>query len=193
MRDLFVFNKHAGEKSSQTNQVKPLRQNFRNDLNLDMSKIFYYLYVKYILHTGEIMSTHMKFVIGLSLLMFVPILWHFATVFGYMGTPLQTRGEFFLRMGLIAAGFVILSIISSVIISVRLGNSEIEPDEREWLIETRSERNGGWFLMIGLIGLMWFAFTPMQPMDVANSALAILVAGEATKIISGLLYLRGQT
>jgi len=138
------------------------------------------------------MSTHMKFVIGLSLLIFVPILWHFATVFGYFGTPLQTRGEFFLRMGVIAAAFIVLSVITSTIIASRLGSSEIEPDEREWLIETRAERNGGWALMAGLVGLMWFAFTPMQPMDVANTALAILAAGEAVKIVSGLLYLRGQ-
>lgn len=138
------------------------------------------------------MSTHMKFVIGLSLLIFIPILWHFATVFGYMGTPVQTRGEFFLRMGVIAAAFIVLSVITSTIIASRLGSSEIEPDEREWLIETRAERNGGWALMVGLVGLMWFAFTPMQPMDVANTALAILALGEAIKIVSGLLYLRGQ-
>ena len=138
------------------------------------------------------MSTHMKFVIGLSLLIFVPILWHFATVFGYLGNPVQTRGEFFLRMGVIAAAFIVLSVITSTIIASRLGSSEIEPDEREWLIETRAERNGGWALMAGLVGLMWFAFTPMQPMDVANTALAILAAGEAVKIVSGLLYLRGQ-
>jgi len=139
------------------------------------------------------MSTHMKFVIGLSTLMFVPILWHFATVFGYFGDPPQTRGEFFLRMGLIVAGFISLSMISGTIISARLGKNELEPDEREWLIETRAERNGGWFLMAGLAGLMWFAFTPMQPMDVANAALAIIAVGEAVKIVSGLLYLRGQT
>ncbi|VAW00856.1 hypothetical protein MNBD_ALPHA08-666 [hydrothermal vent metagenome] len=138
------------------------------------------------------MSTHMKFVIGLSLLIFVPILWHFATVFGYLGNPVQTRGEFFLRMGVIAAAFIVLSVITSTIIASRLGSSEIEPDEREWLIETRAERNGGWALMAGLVGLMWFAFTPMQPMDVANTALAILATGEAVKIVSGLLYLRGQ-
>ncbi len=138
------------------------------------------------------MSTHMKFVLGFSLLMFVPILWHFATVFGYFGTPLQTRADFFLRIGLFAAGFVTLSIVTATIISARLGNNEIEPDEREWLIETRAERNGGWILMAGLVGLMWFAFTPMQPMDVANAALAIIAVGEAVKIISGLLYLRGQ-
>lgn len=138
------------------------------------------------------MSTHMKFVISLSLLMFLPILWHFATVLGYFGAPLQTQAEFFLRIGMIAAGFIILSIITSTIISNRLGKNEIEPDERELLIETRAERNGGWVLMAGLAGLMWFAFTPMQPMDVANAALAIIAAGEAVTIISGILYLRGQ-
>lgn len=138
------------------------------------------------------MSTHMKFVIGLSLLMFVPILWHFATVLGYFGAPPQTRMEFFLRIGLITAGFVTVSIIVATIISARLGNSEIEADEREWLIETRAERNGGRVLLAGLVGLMWFAFTPMQPMDVANAALAIIAAGEAAKIVSGLIYLRGQ-
>lgn len=138
------------------------------------------------------MSNHMKFVLSLSLLMFVPILWHFATVFGYLGEPPQTRGDFFLRLGLIVAGFIIVSFITASMISARLGDDEITPDEREWLIETRAERNGGWALMVGLVGLMWFAFAPMQPMDVANAALAIIAVGEAVKIISGILYLRGR-
>ncbi len=139
------------------------------------------------------MSTHMKFVIGLSSLMFLPILWHFATVFGYLGEPPQTRGDFFLRIGLIVAGFVVLSAITASIIAARHGDDEVTPDEREWLIETRAERNGGWALMAGLVGLMWFAFAPMQPMDMANAALAIIAVGEAVKIISGLIYLRGKT
>ena len=138
------------------------------------------------------MSTHMRFVIGLSLLMFVPILWHFATVFGYLGEAPQTRSAFFLRIGLIAGGFVILSGLTAAVISARQSSDGIEPDEREWLIATKAERNGGWALMAGLVGLMWFAFTPMQPMDVANVALAIISVGEAVKIISGLLYLRGR-
>lgn len=139
------------------------------------------------------MSTHMKFVIGLSLVMFVPVLWHFATVYGYLGDPPQTRDGFFLRIGLFAFGFVILSIVTGVVIAARLGDNEIEPDEREWLIETRAERNGGWVLLAGLVGLMWFAFEPLQPMDFANAALAIIAMGEAVKIVSGLLYLRGRT
>ncbi len=139
------------------------------------------------------MSKHMRFVIGLSTLMFVPILWHFATVFGYLGEAPQTRGGFFLRIGLIAAGFIVVSVITARIIATRHGDSEIMPDEREWLIETRAERNGGWALMVGLVGLMWFAFAPMQPMDVANAALAVLAVGEAVKIVSGLMYLRGST
>ena len=84
------------------------------------------------------MSKHMRFVIGLSTLMFVPILWHFATVFGYLGEPPQTRGGFFLRIGLIAAGFIVVSVITARIIATRHGDSEIMPDEREWLIETRA-------------------------------------------------------
>ncbi len=138
------------------------------------------------------MSNHMKFVIGLSMLMFAPILWHFATVFGYLGEPPQTRGEFFLRIGLIAIGFVVLSaIVASIMVAVN-GEGDIDPDERERLIETRAERNGGWVLMAGLVGLMWFAFQPMQPMDVANAALALIATGEAVKIVSGLIYLRSQ-
>ncbi len=135
------------------------------------------------------MSNHMKFVIGLSVLMFVPILWHFAMVFGYLGEPPQTRGEFFLRIGVIAVGFVVLSATIASAMVARNGETDIEPDEREQLIETRAERNGGWALMAGLVGLMWFAFNPMQPMDVANAALALIAAGEAVKIVSGLIYL----
>ena len=138
------------------------------------------------------MSTHMRFVIGLSLLIFVPVLWHFATVFGYFGDAPQTRGSFFLRIGMIAGGFLVLSMILASVLAVRQSGDGIEPDEREELIETRAERNGGWALMAGLVGLMWFAFTPMQPIEVANAALAILAIGEAVKVISGLIYLRGQ-
>ncbi len=47
--------------------------------------------------------------------------------------------------------------------------------------------------MAGLVGLMWFAFAPMQPMDMATAALAIIAVGEAVKVFSGLIYLRGKT
>lgn len=139
------------------------------------------------------MSNHMKFVFGLSTLVFVPILWHFATVFGFLGEPPETRGEFFLRIGLIAAGFIIVSVITAIIMAMRNDGDGIMPDEREALIEIRAERNGSWALMAGLVVLMWFAFSPMQPMDVANAALAIIAIGEAVKIVSGLLYLHGRT
>lgn len=139
------------------------------------------------------MSNHMKFVFGLSTLVFLPILWHFATVFGILGEPPETRGEFFLRIGLIAAGFVIVSVITAIVMAMRDDGDGIIPDERETLIEIRAERNGGWALMVGLVVLMWFAFSPMRPMDIANAALAILAIGEAVKIVSGLIYLHGRT
>lgn len=138
------------------------------------------------------MSTHMRFVLGLSFLMFVPVLWHFATVFGYFGDAPDTRTEFFLRVGIIAGGFILLSVVTATIVSARAGKNAIEPDERERLIEIRAERNGGWILMAGLVGLMWFAFAPMEPMDVANFALAVLAIGEAIKLVSGVIYLRGR-
>lgn len=137
------------------------------------------------------MSPHMKFVVGLSVALYVPILWHFATVFGYLGEPPQTRGEFFLRIGFIFVGFVVVSAVVGSILEARIGERDVMPDEREWQIHTRAERNGGWALMVGLIALMWFAFSPMTPMDMANSALAVLAIGEAVKIVSGLIYLRG--
>ena len=139
------------------------------------------------------MSNHMKFVFGLSTLVFLPILWHFATVFGILGEPPETRGEFFLRIGLIAAGFVVVSVITAIVMAMRDDGDGIIPDERETLIEIRAERNGGWALMVGLVVLMWFAFSPMRPMDIANAALAILAIGEAVKIVSGLIYLHGRT
>ena len=139
------------------------------------------------------MSTHMKFIVSLSSLMFVPIFWHFATVIGYLGDPPQTRGEFFLRISLIATSFIILSIISAMVISARAGSDVVEPDERDQLVGIRAERNGGWILMAGLVCLMWFAFTPMQPMDVANAALALIALGEAVKIVSGVFYLRRRS
>jgi hypothetical protein len=110
-----------------------------------------------------------------------------------LGEPPETRGEFFLRIGLIAAGFIIVSVITAIVMAMRNDGDGIMPDEREALIETRAERNGGWALMAGLVVLMWFAFSPMRPMDVANAALAIIAIGEAVKIVSGLIYLRGRT
>ena len=86
-----------------------------------------------------------------------------------------------------------MSVITAIVMAVRNNGDDIMPDEREALIEIRAERNGGWALMAGLVVLMWFAFSPMQPMDVANAALAILAIGEAVKIVSGLIYLHGRT
>ena len=37
-------------------------------------------------------SINMKFIVNLSSLMFVPVLWQFAILYGYLENPPQTRG-----------------------------------------------------------------------------------------------------
>ncbi len=138
------------------------------------------------------MSTHMKYVFGLSLVMFLMIGWHFATVFGFLGEPPRTAAGLFLRIGLIVGAFVVLSVVTSTVLAARYGIEEIVADERETQIEIRAERNGGWAMMAGLLGLMWLAFTPLEPMQVANAALAIIAMGEAVKLATGLVLLRGR-
>jgi len=138
------------------------------------------------------MSHYMKFVVIASSIMMLAPAWHFGTVFGFWGHPPATQTAFFIRLGVIVAGFVIILTIGAVILA-RGDEADLEPDEREVHIVRKSERNGGYAVSVGLLVLMWYVFAPMSPMDVANAALSILCIGEITKITSGLFYLkRGQ-
>jgi len=135
------------------------------------------------------MSRYMKFVIGAASVMLVLLGWHFGTVFGLWGAAPETQTEFFIRLGIIVTGFIIISIVSAILVGAR-SDDDLEPDEREVHIVRKAERNGGYVVMAGLICLMWFVFRPMTPMQIANAALGILSLGELAKIASGLLYLR---
>lgn len=138
------------------------------------------------------MSNYMKFVVIASAIMMLVPAWHFGTVFGFWGQPPETQIAFFIRLGIIVAGFIIILIIGAVILAAR-DEADLDPNEREVHIVRKAERNGGYVVSAGLLVLMWYVFTPMSPMDVANVALGILCIGEVAKIISGLIYLqRGQ-
>lgn len=139
------------------------------------------------------MSVNMKFLLGMSLFMFAMIGLHFATVFGQIGHAPETRGGLFIRIGIIMGIFIIVSAVLAGTIAARKGEDAIEPDEREQLILTKTERNGGYGLAVGLIGLMWFVFDGMSAMNVANAALAVLALGEAVKVASALVYLSRGT
>jgi hypothetical protein len=135
------------------------------------------------------MSVHIKFVVFLSLGLLLVFAWHFATVFGIVGSAPQTQGEFFIRFGIIVVVFVFFSITTSLIIA-RYDEQAILPDEREEKVELKAERNGGIVVYLGLILLMWLVFKPLSPMQMANSILAVMCTAELIKIGSGIYYLR---
>lgn len=135
------------------------------------------------------MSNHLKLVIYSSIGLLLVFAWHFATVFGLFGHAPATRSEFFVRFGLIMLAFLVSSAVAAAFIANKDENA-IEPDEREEQIELRAERLGVLVVYAGLICLMWFVFTPMEPMQVANAILGIVCIAELFKIIAGLKYLR---
>lgn len=134
------------------------------------------------------MSIHFKTIIFCSIGLLLLFTWHFATVFGIVGSAPQTRSEFFVRFSLFMAAFLISSIVSFIFIAKK--ENGIKPDEREEQIGLRVERNSIFVLYAGMICLMWFVFIPMEPMQVANAILGIMCVAEAFKIATGLKYLR---
>jgi len=137
------------------------------------------------------MSNHLKMVVYCSTGLLLLFAWHFATVFGVVGSPPQSRSELFIRFGIFIAAFLISSVVSSVFIA-RKDENAVLPDEREEQIERRVERHGLTVVYAGIVCLMWFVFTPLEPMQVANALLGIVCISEAFKIIMGLKYLRGR-
>jgi len=135
-----------------------------------------------------VMSNHFKTIIFCSIALLLLFAWHFATVFGILGSPPQTRSEFFVRFGLFMAAFFISCVGSLIYIAIK--EDTAEPDEREQLIELRVERNSILVLYAGMVCLMWFVFKPMQPMQVANAILGIICVAETFKIVTALKYLR---
>lgn len=136
------------------------------------------------------MSNYIKMVIFLSSAFLLMFGWHFATVFGFLGSAPETRSEFFIRLGIMIGVFVVLSINSASLMLKKGNEDELDPDEREKIVELKAERNGSVFVMLSLIILMWFILQPMSPMAIANSILAILCIGEIIKLSTGLIYLR---
>ncbi len=136
------------------------------------------------------MSNYIRMVILLSGGLLLLLGWHFATVFGYLGTAPETRADFFIRLGIFVGALVVLSIVSASVM-IKSGNEdELDPDEREKIAELKAERNGSVFVMISMIILLWFILQPMSPMAIANSILGIICLGEVIKITTGLFYLR---
>jgi len=75
------------------------------------------------------MSPRVRMIVGLSIGLLVIFGWH-STVFGIIGNAPQTRGEFFVRLGIIFVGFLIVSAIVAVLQDKRDGKLNM-PDERE--------------------------------------------------------------
>jgi len=135
------------------------------------------------------MSPRVRMIVGLSIGLLVIFGWHFATVFGIIGNAPQTRGEFFVRLGIIFVGFLIVSAIVAVLQDKRDGKLNM-PDEREEAILLRTEQIGLNVVYAGLILVIWFSFTPMKPMQIANALLAVVCVSEISKLVYGLLVLK---
>lgn len=135
------------------------------------------------------MPSHTNLIIGLSAGLLIVFVWHFATVFGFIGSPPETRAEFFIRVGIIALAFLGTSAITAAIMANKT-DTNLEPDEREEQIYLRAERVGSVVVYLGLILLMWIVFAPLTPMQTANAILGIVWIAEFVKLIAGIRYIR---
>lgn len=135
------------------------------------------------------MSTHFKLIVFLSLGLLMAFGWHFSTVFGFLGTAPVTQADFFIRIGFIIFVFIVVSVITSIMVAKKDENAVLA-DEREEKIELKTDRIGAISLYIGLIIVMWFVFTPLAPMQVANAILAVVCVTEIIKILYGLFLLK---
>ena len=135
------------------------------------------------------MSSYVKMVFSLSLVFLAAIGWHFGTVLGWFGSPPATQAAFFWRIGIILVGFLVLSVGCAAFLGKRDKVSPL-PDEREEKIDMLAERNGVLAIYAGLLVLMWFVFTPLEPMQVANGILVVVCFTEIVKLVSALFYLK---
>lgn len=137
------------------------------------------------------MSNTLKMIVYSSVGLLAVFAWHFATVFGIVGSPPQSRAEFFIRFAIIMVVWFVSSGVAAVLIA-KNDENDGSPDEREEQILFKVERNSVFVLYAGMLCLMWFVFTPMTPMQIANALLGIVFIAEAFKIVSGLQYLRSR-
>ena len=135
------------------------------------------------------MSTHLKTIYIISLGLLAAFGWHFGTVLGLFGSAPETQTAFIIRIGGILIAFFVTFTIAFMMVAKR-DEDAVTPDEREEKIELKAERNGFFAIYAGLLCLMWFVFTPMTPMQIANGILAIVCFTEITKLLSGLYFLR---
>ena len=136
------------------------------------------------------MSSSLRYTMVLSVLMFLPFGWHFGTVLGFWGDAPETRADLFWRLGIIVTAFIICSIIVAIVSASLNKDDDMVPDEREDIVLQKAERNGYFALSSAIMLVIWFAFAPMNAMDVANALLLSVCFAEAVKIISGVIYLR---
>ena len=135
------------------------------------------------------MSPHIRSIVFLSLGLLLVFAWHFGTVFGFFGNAPATRGEFFIRVGVIFVIFLAISGITAVLVAKHTGFPP-EPDEREERILLKTEQIGMATVYAGLLLLAWLVFTPFSPMQMANAILAVICVAELVKIVYGLAVLK---
>lgn len=136
------------------------------------------------------MSPAFRYTALITVLSLIPIGWHFGTVLGLWGTAPNTRTAFFIRTGILIGLGIVVSIIVSIVLAAASGDGEFEPNEREKLILRKSELAGYYVLAAGVVLVMWFAFVPMTPMQIANALLAAFAISEAFKVVAGAVLFR---
>lgn len=135
------------------------------------------------------MSGYMKISTIVTLGFLAMLCWHFGTVFGLFGVAPVARADIFLRVAIIVGVVMVFSFVSSLWVQKNQGAPTL-PDEREEKIERMSEMVGVLTIYAGLLCLMWFAFVPMDPVQVANGILAVVFATELAKLICTHVLLR---
>ena len=135
------------------------------------------------------MSPFAKMVIYPSIALLVAFGWHFMTVFGWLGSAPDTKGELFTRIGIFFVIFMVLATVIGVLIA-RQHERDATPDEREELIALKAERAGIPVIYLGLLVVAWFAFKPLTPMQVANAILVVVWLAELVKVIYAITVLK---
>ncbi len=137
------------------------------------------------------MSPAIRFTTLVTFVSFIPIIWHFGTVFEFWGHAPETRADFFIRIGIIIVASIVGSIIGIIIMGIASGKEdEFEPDEREKLIQRKAELFGYYFLAACICLLMWHVFDPMTPMQIANALLGAFALSEIAKLMATFILLR---
>jgi hypothetical protein len=118
--------------------------------------------------------------------------WYFALVLGPIaGSPARAIAY----TGLMVAVVILLTIlatVSHVFLAIAFRSQADDHDERDRLIELRSERIGGYILAIGIVTGIGLAMVQADTFWIAQVLIGALVLGEVIgNVVTLVLYRRG--